>query len=84
MIRQARPPQDDTIRPKIKRRTVCIQSTMLNSDNDELNHANLLCNNRSGAQQDSGAIRVTLQKRPNGEEDLMERGHCVMLVDYVS
>lgn len=54
------------------------------SDNDELNHANLLCNNRSGAQQDSGAIRVTLQKRPNGEEDLMERGHCVMLVDYVS
>lgn len=54
------------------------------SDNDELNHAILLCNNRSGAQQDSGAIRVTLQKRPNGEEDLMERGHCVMLVDYVS
>ena len=43
-----------------------------------------LCNNRSGALQDSGAIRVTLQKRPNGDEDLMVPGHCVMLVDYVS
>lgn len=84
LIRQARPPQDDAMRPKIKRRTVCIQ--LYQSDDDkQLNWTmRSLCNNRSGALQDSGAIRVTLQKRPNGDEDLMVRGHCVMLVDCVS